>query len=250
MKRPAPFVSLAVALCTGALLAPAAHAGCLSSVGAVGGVTDGASDAGSATPEITRLDVRVDAFCHVVIDPAIAQTDVAPGATVTMYVDTDADPSTGDAGGADRAVRTDGVPGLDGRSVIGRWRRSGPPRFVFDGAHVGPIGSAGFTAALDDLGVIAPAIGVRVESVGAGPYPGVDRVPDASFFRFPLQFETDTPSCVVPKLRGLRRRTARKRLRRAGCNYEIRGGRGRVRRVSHRPGTRTTDTVIVRCRRR
>jgi hypothetical protein len=52
------------------------------------------------------------------------------------------------------------------------------------------------------------------------------------------------PECVVPRLRGLRVRRARKALRRAGCRYRIRG-RGRVVGTWPRAGVRTSLTVRV-----
>ena len=54
--------------------------------------------------------------------------------------------------------------------------------------------------------------------------------------------------CRVPRLRGLTIRKARRKLKRAGCRYRVRG-RGRV--VSSRPkaGRRTRATVQVRARR-
>jgi virginiamycin B lyase len=69
----------------------------------------------------------------------------------------------------------------------------------------------------------------------------------------PLQpaTKTSTPvksACRVPRVRGLTVRKARKKLRRAGCRYRIRG-RGRI--VSSRPraGARTRSTVQLRARR-
>jgi virginiamycin B lyase len=54
-------------------------------------------------------------------------------------------------------------------------------------------------------------------------------------------------SCRVPRLRGLAVRKARRKLKRAGCRYRLRG-RGRV--VASRPkaGTRTRATVRVRAK--
>jgi sugar lactone lactonase YvrE len=54
-------------------------------------------------------------------------------------------------------------------------------------------------------------------------------------------------SCRVPRLRGLAVRKARRKLKRAGCRYRLRG-RGKV--VSSRPkaGTRTRATVRVRAK--
>jgi subtilisin len=55
--------------------------------------------------------------------------------------------------------------------------------------------------------------------------------------------------CRVPRIRGMRVRAAKKRLRRAGCRYRIRG-RGRVRSTVPRAGRRTARRVIVRLARR
>jgi subtilisin family serine protease len=54
-------------------------------------------------------------------------------------------------------------------------------------------------------------------------------------------------SCRVPRLRGLTRRQAKRRLRRAGCSYRFRG-HGRVRSTTPRPGRVTEKAVTVRLR--
>jgi subtilisin family serine protease len=53
------------------------------------------------------------------------------------------------------------------------------------------------------------------------------------------------PRCRVPKLRGLTAAKARKKLKRAGCRYRIRG-RGRVRSTVPAAGKQTAKRVIVR----
>jgi virginiamycin B lyase len=55
--------------------------------------------------------------------------------------------------------------------------------------------------------------------------------------------------CRVPKLRGLSARQAKKKLRRAGCRFRIRG-KGKVVSTRPRPGKRTAGTVQVRAKRR
>jgi subtilisin family serine protease len=54
-------------------------------------------------------------------------------------------------------------------------------------------------------------------------------------------------SCRVPRLRGLTRRQAKRKLRRAGCSYRFRG-HGRVRSTTPRRGRVTGKTVTVRLR--
>ena len=51
--------------------------------------------------------------------------------------------------------------------------------------------------------------------------------------------------CRVPNLRGLGKAKARRKLKRAGCRYRMRG-RGRVRSTVPRAGKRTAKTVLVR----
>jgi subtilisin len=56
-------------------------------------------------------------------------------------------------------------------------------------------------------------------------------------------------TCRVPKLRGLTRRGAKRRLKRAGCRYRFRG-HGRVRSTTPRRGRLTSKAVTVRLARR
>jgi hypothetical protein len=57
------------------------------------------------------------------------------------------------------------------------------------------------------------------------------------------------PACRVPRVRGLSVRKARKKMRRAGCRYRVRG-KGRV--VSSRPkaGARTRNVVQLKAKRK
>jgi subtilisin len=70
-----------------------------------------------------------------------------------------------------------------------------------------------------------------------------------STVRQPTRVKPSKPRCRVPKLRGLTKAKARRRLKRAGCRYRIRG-RGRVRRTVPAAGKRTSRTVVVRLARR
>ena len=56
-------------------------------------------------------------------------------------------------------------------------------------------------------------------------------------------------ACRVPKVRGLTVRQARKKMKRAGCRYRVRGS-GRVVAVKPRAGQRTRSTVQLRAKRR
>jgi hypothetical protein len=53
--------------------------------------------------------------------------------------------------------------------------------------------------------------------------------------------------CKVPRLKGLTVKKARKKLKKAGCRYKIRG-KGRVRSTVPKAGRTTTKRVIVRCK--
>jgi hypothetical protein len=55
--------------------------------------------------------------------------------------------------------------------------------------------------------------------------------------------------CVVPRVKGLSLKRAKRKLARAGCRYRVRG-KGRVRSTSPRAGTRTSHTVLVKARRK
>jgi streptogramin lyase len=56
------------------------------------------------------------------------------------------------------------------------------------------------------------------------------------------------PKCRVPAVRGLSLKKARKRLRRAGCRYRVRG-KGKVVSTRPRAGSRTAARVDVRAKR-
>jgi hypothetical protein len=55
--------------------------------------------------------------------------------------------------------------------------------------------------------------------------------------------------CKVPKLRNLTVKKARKKLRKAGCKFKVRG-KGRVRSTVPKAGRTTTKRVIVKCKRK
>jgi virginiamycin B lyase len=61
--------------------------------------------------------------------------------------------------------------------------------------------------------------------------------------------KSSRPACVVPKVRGLSVKRARKKLKRARCRYRV-SGRGRVVSTSPRAGKRTRKIVQVRAKRR
>jgi virginiamycin B lyase len=60
---------------------------------------------------------------------------------------------------------------------------------------------------------------------------------------------TSAKKCKVPKLRGLTLKKARKKLKKAGCKYKIRG-KGRVRSTVPKAGVKTTKRVTVKCKRK
>jgi streptogramin lyase len=55
--------------------------------------------------------------------------------------------------------------------------------------------------------------------------------------------------CKVPKLRRLTVKKAKRKLKRAGCRYRIKG-KGRVRSTRPKAGRTTTKRVIVKCKRK
>ena len=60
---------------------------------------------------------------------------------------------------------------------------------------------------------------------------------------------TTKKKCKVPKLRGLTLKKARKKLKKAGCKYRIRG-KGRVKSTVPKAGRTTTKRVTVKCKRK
>jgi hypothetical protein len=134
------------------------------------------------------------------------------------------------------------------------------------------FGQYGFVVTLDQLGITRSptSLGVATSSV-QDPTPGApgdeayDKAPDANLpmHRVPIGFTGPVPpplpqpvapaqakpkTCVVPRTKRLIVRKAKRRLKKAGCKYKVKG-RGRVRWTSPKAGTRTRKTVRVRAKR-
>jgi streptogramin lyase len=65
----------------------------------------------------------------------------------------------------------------------------------------------------------------------------------------PAPVASTKKKCKVPKLRNLTVKKARKKLRKAGCKFKVRG-KGRVRSTVPKAGRTTTKRVIVKCKRK
>lgn len=280
----------AAILAVGALAVPVgAEAACYSSTSSSTSFADAAGDgeAGLA-PEILGVAAATGSSCGVGIEAVISGASepgtLIDGESVGTYIDTDGNPATGSStwDGADRVVIVIGRSGSDLGPSLGAWNGSS---FSFENSPVlAPSGAAGFISDFDQLGVPGPTtLGIETISLYEGAAdnysdfaPEVDQPP----FGFPVQFSTapppppsaDTPPaqrpisaprdtrpsprrCRVPRVRGLTRRAAVGRLRRARCRYRIvssrRGRRpGRVVSTSPAAGRLTSRRVVVRVTRR
>lgn len=249
------------------LLPGIARGTCISSTptGTVSFADTPPGDAQPTAPEILSVEASLDSACRLTVDPKL-QADLSIYQVVSIYLGFQ--PSTGDPSTEtiDREVRllhigdaylSDGTFPLIPIATF--------PRF----------GQAGFSATLDELGIAAPTtLGIYVSAIYDNAYPPVwgdepfDDAPDISalMYRLPLAFQQPAPpppppaaaapappvakqvtGCVVPKLKGLTVRKAKRALKKAGCKYKLKG-KGRVRSVSPKAGTRTDDTVRVKCK--
>jgi pyruvate/2-oxoglutarate dehydrogenase complex dihydrolipoamide acyltransferase (E2) component len=276
----------ATALLLVAMSPGAAHATCASSVSAADSFPDLPADAGGNgtvnAPEIASVGVSLNGSCSLTVDPVIDRPLTVDDG-IFIYLDIDNNAATGDptAEGADREVDIFvGTP-----PALWSWNAGsgGYDDFV---AELPAVGSAGFSATLDQLGVpTSRPIGILVDSVYVDPIDGVPYIdwapePTSPAFRFSVSFSAPPPppppppppappappapaapaapaakqqakksGCVVPKVKRLSIAKARKKLEKAGCKYKVRG-KGRVKSTSPRAGSRTTKTVIVRARQR
>jgi len=108
-------------------------------------------------------------------------------------------------------------------------------------AQVHATASNGFVG--DPLHPLAGFYGFLVSAEQSTVLPGPPSAPALVPASVPAK--RGPPSCRVPKLRGLTRRHARRKLKRASCAYRFRG-RGRVRSTSPAAGKLTRRTVAVR----
>jgi PASTA domain len=235
----------------------AAGATCYSSSPNSASHPDSATDGEGLAPQILRLDVALDSSCGITVTPVIdapLPEGLADGETVGIFIDIDENAATGDprSNGADRFIIVGGRAGPDYAPTLVSWNG-----VEFDTASRLPLpamGLAGFRSDLNRLGVPSPvSIGIRAVSVlrintPVGEIIARDAAPDFSQppFKFPVTFST-ARSCVVPQVRGMTVKRAKKKLKQAGCRYRVRG-KGRVVSTSPRARTRTTKIVIVRAR--
>jgi hypothetical protein len=198
-----------------AAVALACAAGTLSIVGSAGAQcyssTPGSTSYADApadgdlglAPEITTVGVALDAACDYSVNPNIPGS-LIEGDGVFEYVDTDGDPGTGSPtfGGADVAIGSIGVTGIDPPPVLGHWDPVANTFSFSGGASLPTAGTGGFSATLDQLGVRTPlTTGVRVASLWVGiyddyfdfaPSPGLAAIP------FPIAFSATPPPPPAP----------------------------------------------------
>jgi hypothetical protein len=248
------------ALLTCGLVPAAAHGACGASTpsGAVN-YAESATDAEPGAPDVSTVNNALDGSCTLRTETLLSPLHLEPGQHLIVQYDRD-DPTSGPTAeqvdvlvfvDAARAVLQDGV---------------NPP------VALPTFGQYGFAVTLDQLGLTRSPTSLGVSVAGVhDPTPGVpgdeayDRAPDVNLpmHRVPVRFTAPVPpvppppvapaakkpkSCVVPKVKRLIVRKAKRALKRAGCKYKVKG-RGRVRWTSPRAGTRTIKTVRVRAKR-
>jgi virginiamycin B lyase len=165
------------------------------------------------------------------------------GGTITEYPNAGAGPSAIASGGDGALWYTESTANAIGRITTGGviTNHVPVPTAAAEPSDVttGPDGALWFTEfAADKIG--------RIET--APPPPPVAPAP---FVPPPLTLPPiQTPTvraCIVPRVRGMTVRKAKRRLRRAHCRYRIRG-RGRVVATRPRAGKRTRRVVLVTAR--
>jgi hypothetical protein len=265
-RRPTLLTLLAVAAAAMAMLAlrPApASAACFVSSSAIATIPDAVADAEVNAPEVLAVGVSLDGACRLTVTPFLA-SPLTQDQWLLAFLGYD--PSTGDPATetVDRAVLI--VPGAP--PLLLDANATAPPL-----AELTPRGANGFTATIDQLQLPAPAsVGIAVMSIWADPNlvlpDAVDWAPDLNqlMYRFPVSFISQPPpppppppapavaqqkpkGCVVPKLKGLTVKKAKAALKKAGCKYKIKG-KGRVRSLSPKAGTRTEATVQVKAKKK
>jgi hypothetical protein len=251
---------LAAALLTCALLPGIAHAACGASTpsGAVN-YTESTLDGDPGAPDIGTINNALDTTCHLRTETLLAPLHLQPDQYLIVQYDRDEPPPN------PAMEQVDVLVILNGSSAV-----------LQDGVNTPVVlptfGQYGFTVTLDQLGITRSptSLGVAVSGV-FDPTPGTpgdeayDRAPDSGLpmHRVPVSFTGPAPppppppvapaakkttTCVVPRVKRLTVRKAKRRLKKAGCKYKVKG-RGRVRWTSPKAGTRTRKTVRVRAKR-
>lgn len=200
LKPSARRAATALACVAGTLsIAGSAGAQCYSSTPGSTSYADSPADGElGLAPEITTVSVALDASCGYSVNPNISGS-LIQGDGVFEYLDTDGNPGTGSPifGGADVAIGSLGVTGIDPPPVLGHWDPVAATFSFSGGASLTTVGTGGFSATLDQLGVSTPlTTNVQVGSIWTGiydnytdfaPNPGLGTIP------FPVAFSTTAP---------------------------------------------------------
>lgn len=180
-------------------IAATAGAQCYSSTPGSTAYADSPADGDlGLAPEITTVGVSLDASCDYSVNPGIVGS-LIQGDGVFEYIDTDGNPATGSPtfGGADVAVGSIGVNGIDPPPVLGHWDPVAGTFSFSGGASLTTVGTGGFSATLDQLGVSTPlTTNVQVGSIWIGTYDNyTDFAPDPGLgpIPFPVAFSTTAP---------------------------------------------------------
>jgi hypothetical protein len=204
-RKRATVLALAVAAVVfgGLAAASSADAACYSSTPSATSFVDAPAD-GSLAPEITTITAQLDGACAVTVDPGVT-APLIEGDGVFVYLDVAGNPATGSSvfQGADVAVGSLGVTGIDPPPLVGRFDAASDS-FSFDDAPVAAaVGYGGFSATLDQLGVpTSPTtLAARTATIWSGiSYDYFDFAPEpaAAPFPFAVAFDTTPPPPPPP----------------------------------------------------
>jgi hypothetical protein len=225
-------IIFALAVIVLAAATPAANAACGTSTPASAAHSDSVTDGGGLAPEITTVQVDLNATCGFSMNPNLADSVLIADEGVFHYINRDGSAATGSPtfGGADIVVGIVGQMGTDGPPLIGTWNGA---KFDFNDPNpVGGLGLAGFSASVDRLGLPSGVtIGVEVGTIYLGIYDNyADFAPEQGTIPLPVSYAAPAPPppppppaappapaaptggpsapapdvCVVPEVRGLR----------------------------------------------
>ena len=208
-------------------------------------------DPAHTAPDIASVDVATDAQCNLTLGVALNDHATSPGALLAgqriwIRIDTDGNPATGNAAGADVVVKSSTL--RDGRDSSAIWVWIGN-QFHLRGLLPPAAPWARRTLPFASLGITRPAL-MNVYAVG-DTTDAAYRDPVAGF-GVPIRFNGPAPypqarGCRVPYTRGLALNPALDRLMAAGCPFRAVGGRVTGRAYGTRPaaGKYTTGRVAL-----
>ena len=137
-------------------------------------------------PDIVAVDVSVDDRCNLTIgarlgDHVSASTTLYDGELIAFFLNVDGNAATGNTGGSDRVIVTDGSTSDSDATRLGTWNGSA---FDFQPARVPAAPWGRQTLSLDALGITAPT------TVGVFALSSFEASDGASFYDFAPEGES------------------------------------------------------------